>query len=279
MDAVNLGRQNYPAKKRSRHIPSVVQPDTLFHFVSKREYLMGMLKSKRIAPRYCCENFRYLNVRTVKELAFPMSCFCDIGLQKLEPHMNCYGSFGIALPKEWCMQKGFQAVQYLNHEGALASDTKTAIRTAMATLNRESSTKPEEVLTNYLLHQLMYLKPYQGRTRFRVDGRTHDKCFADECEWRYIPDLSATDLPAAVVNQWQIDNYLLSYSAALIKCEKALVEYEYNDLKYVMVDNADSFSFLLKEVENWRDEEQINTREMNVLLSKVVVWDEIKGDF
>ena len=193
--------------------------------------------------------------------------------------MNCYGSFGIALPKEWCMQKGFQAVQYLNHEGALASDTKTAIRTAMATLNRESSTKPEEVLTNYLLHQLMYLKPYQGRTRFRVDGRTHDKCFADECEWRYIPDLSATDLPAAVVNQWQIDNYLLSYSAALIKCEKTLVEYEYNDLKYVMVDNADSFSFLLKEVENWRDEEQINTREMNVLLSKVVVWDEIKGDF
>ena len=148
MDAVNLGRQNYPAKKRSRHIPSVVQPDTLFHFVSKREYLMGMLKSKRIAPRYCCENFRYLNVRTVKELAFPMSCFCDIGLQKLEPHMNCYGSFGIALPKEWCMQKGFQAVQYLNHEGALASDTKTAIRTAMATLNRESSTKPEEVLTS-----------------------------------------------------------------------------------------------------------------------------------
>lgn len=208
-----------------------------------------------------------------------MSCFCDIGLHKLEPHMNCYGSFGIAFPKEWCMRNGFQAVQYLNPEGALASDVKTAIRAAMAILNRASSTKTEEVLTDYLLHQLMYLKPYQGRTRFRVDGRTHDKCFADECEWRYIPDLSATDLPAAVVNQWQIDNYLLSYSAALRKCEKALVEYEYNDLKYVMVDNADSFAFLLKEVENWRDEEQINTREMNVLLSKVVVWDEIKGDF
>lgn len=278
MKMLDVGRQDCFTNRGSGHIPSTVQPDTLFHFVSKFEYLLDILKRRRILPRYCKENLRYLKLKAVKDLAFPMSCFCNIGLQKLGSHMECYGSFGVAFPKAWCMGKGFQAVHYLNERAPLAEDVRLAFRAAQKTLSRETLGE-EEALSSYLLHQLMYFKPYQGTMVYRVDGARHRKCFADECEWRYVPDLSQEGMPMVIVDDWQINNYLHSFSGALRNSEKAPVKFDYHDLKYVIVGNSSEFSRLLSETEEWRRDELISERDTSQLLSKVLVWDEIKGDF
>lgn len=278
LDFLDIGRQDRSTIGRRKHVPSTVQPDTLLHFVSKFEYLRSTLKRREIMPRYCKENFRYLNLGAVKDLAFPMSCFCDIGLQKLESHMECYGGFGVAFPKAWCIEQGFQPVHYLNDKAPLAVDVRRAFKASQRTLGR-SALGEEEILANYLLHQLMYFKPYQGMMEYRVDGRRHRKCFTDECEWRYIPDLSEEELPMVIVDDWKINNYLHDFSKALSSYPNASIKFNYDDLKYVMIDNASTFADLLSEIDKWRQDGEISESDANRLLSKVLVWDEIRGDF
>ena len=278
VDIIDVGDQPTQKAKRRSHIPSKVQPDTLFHFVSKPEYLFGLLADKAIVARYCGEDVRYLRLKGITKLAYPMSCFCDIGLQKLGQHMECYGFYGVAFPKEWCIERGLQPVLYLNKNTALAKDFRQAFHAARNSLDKKTS-RVQDSLADYMLHQLMYYKPYQGETRFRVDGRNHKKCFADECEWRYIPDLSSTQMPVVIRDQWVIDNFLNSYSDALRDMREANLSFEYEDIKYVMVESLESFSRLLNKVEQLKENGALSEPQANHLLSKVLVWSEIKGDF
>lgn len=275
---IDLGEQPPEKRKDAYHVPSTVQPDTLFHFVSKLDYLLATLERKMISPRYCREDVRYLQLQDVKELAFPMSCFCDIGLQKLEQHMGCYGYFGIAFPKKWCMDNGFQAIHYLNKGASLAKDVKKAFRAATKLMDHNGS-RATDTLSDFLLQQLMYYKPYQGRMKYRVDGKTRTKCLADECEWRYIPDVEPLDMDMVIRDEWTMNNYLNEYSAVFEGNTQVSLKFEYDEVKYIMVQNSDDFSELLRTVEKWEDKQSIGAGEARRLLSKVLVWNEIKGDF
>lgn len=277
IEIIEAGKQPKQEKKKRLHISSQVQPDTLFHFVSSPEYLFDILKMKAIVPRYCAEDIRYLALKNMKELAYPMSCFCDIGFQKLEQHMACYGYYGVAFPKSWCIEKGFQPILYINRNAALMSDFRDAFRLAMQLLG-DGLPAGQDKLANYLAHQMMYFKPYQGRTKFRVDKRVHNKCFADECEWRYIPDLSAINMPMIIQDQWTIDNYKSMYNEVLRECSEIHLKFDYSDLKYIMVKTPDDFSALLRTVEEMESAKAVDSQEAYHLLSKVLVWNEIKGD-
>ena len=46
-------------------------------------------------------------------------------------------------------------------------------------------------------------------------------------------------------------------------------------MKYVIVRSRDDFSTLLEQIEKW----DIGNVDRHKLLAKVLVWDEIKGDF
>ena len=160
-DTLNLGKIN-PNEQRNKvpkHIPSKVHPDTLFTFMTDFGFLLGCLEHKMLSPRYCEEDVRYLNLRRVKSLAYPMKCFCDISLKKLKVHMDWYGDYGIAFKKEWGMRHNIQPVHYLNEESDLRKDITEVLKAA---LNEEKAgSKTHEMLKNYLLHELMYYKPYQ----------------------------------------------------------------------------------------------------------------------
>lgn len=62
--------------------------NTLFHFMSKGEYLHSLLTNKAIVPRYCMEDIKYLNICndeiSFKEVAILQKCFCDIPFHKLK---------------------------------------------------------------------------------------------------------------------------------------------------------------------------------------------------
>ena len=153
-DTLNLGKIN-PNEQRNKvpkHIPSKVHPDTLFTFMTDFGFLLGCLEHKMLSPRYCEEDVRYLNLRRVKSLAYPMKCFCDISLKKLKVHMDWYGDYGIAFKKEWGMRHNIQPVHYLNEESDLRKDITEVLKAA---LNEEKAgSKTHEMLKNYLLHEL-----------------------------------------------------------------------------------------------------------------------------
>ena len=87
MSENNIGtvkRVNYADETDEVYVPSHVQADTLFSFTTKLEYLTSTIKNKMISPRYCEENIEYLQIDSIKSIAIPMKCFCDINLHMIK---------------------------------------------------------------------------------------------------------------------------------------------------------------------------------------------------
>ena len=124
MAQINIKLENATANKISlkKHVPSTIQADSLFTFTTKLEYLITMIKNKRVSARYCEEDLSYLNIPNLKKIAFPMKCFCDINMHRLEIHLMFYGYYGLAFEKSWGMQKGIQPIQYVNPDSDLKQD-------------------------------------------------------------------------------------------------------------------------------------------------------------
>ena len=123
---VSLGKAKRTREKRNKHIPSKIQADTLFTFMTDYEYLLSVLRSQLISPRYCEEDIKYLKIKGIKRSAYPMKCFCDINMHRLEEHLSWYGYYGVAFTKEWGMRNGIQPIQYINPNSALCKDFSQA---------------------------------------------------------------------------------------------------------------------------------------------------------
>ena len=75
-----------------KHDDYAQSANTIFNFMKKSSYLKEILQKKAIIPRYCKENFEYLNIHN-EDIFFPeafvlQKCFCDIPLHKLTESFN-----------------------------------------------------------------------------------------------------------------------------------------------------------------------------------------------
>ena len=73
--------------------------DTLFHFTKNINTLKNILQNG-FWPRYCLEDFNWYNAE-LGYIAYPMVCFCDIPLSRINEHVKFYGDYGIGLTKNW----------------------------------------------------------------------------------------------------------------------------------------------------------------------------------
>jgi len=78
-----------------------ISANTLFHFTSSMENLLGILTNE-FQPRYCLEDFNVLmagrtpNLET-HEFAIPLVSFCDLPLSQIGFHLSVYGDYGIGM--------------------------------------------------------------------------------------------------------------------------------------------------------------------------------------
>lgn len=259
--------------KDDKHIPSTVQADTLFHFTKELKFLINYLTKKMLSPRYSNENISYLHIKGIDEMAFPMKCFCDINLHKLGVHIESYGSYGIAFSKDWGMQNKIQPIQYINPESILSSDFTQAFNIALNTVKESSDN--EKVFKNFLMHELMYWKPYQGE-QVDCDGVIKPKCFTDECEWRFVPDVTKADFDQVLYKKSQLDKQKYDvFSDAMDGIKEISLQFEYSDIKYIIVKSRDDFKDISSVIKELIKDEF----EKSLLISKIIVWDESKGDF
>lgn len=94
--------------------------NALCNYMKRFEYLQMILEKQAIIPRYVIEPLGYLRITGVEQLAFPMTCFCDIPLSKVAGHMSKYGRYGIAFNKATVMNKfRLQPIHYINSNFAL----------------------------------------------------------------------------------------------------------------------------------------------------------------
>lgn len=265
----NIEEDNYT------HTPSQIQADTLFTFTSHLEYLIPIITNKMISPRYCTEDITYLNIPNLKRIAFPMKCFCDINLHKLEIHLEWYGYYGLAFSKEWGMKKGIQPIQYINPSSELCKDFSIAFSSALQS-DPEKETEAEQNMKNFLLHELMYYKPYEGMMKKRTTGIEEKKCFTDECEWRFVPDVTAAQYEQAYYNETILNaGSLMDISNSMSGNRDISLCFEYQDVKYIIVKSISDHEKLVTEIDGLDIEKSVKYQ----LISKIIIWDNSRGDF
>lgn len=164
-----------------KEYPSEQSANALFTCMRNIRFLKDILKRKKIYPRYYKEDIEYLHLPGLSGIAYPMKCFCDIFLNKLEKHMDKYGEYGIALTKEWGLTNKIQPIQYINENSFLYTSIQKLY---------ENRHDPNNKLDYQdLFHNILgFIKPISGK--MPKDDGVVTKNFHDEKEWRYIPEIS-----------------------------------------------------------------------------------------
>ena len=150
--------------------------------------LKKILTNMAIIPRYVNEDINYLGLST-DNLAIPMTCFCDINMQRIKWHTKRYGRYGIAFHKDWSIRKGIQPIHYINPESFILREYRETFIDA----EKYSGDDPEiERLQDYLLCHLAFMKPLYSDMSSSAKQNFHD-----EREWRYVPNMAdiSSELP------------------------------------------------------------------------------------
>ena len=131
--------------------------------------------------------------------------------------------------------------------------------------------------------QLMYYKPYQGKCLIldRDGNRSTTykiKSFADECEWRYVPDLTETEFNQIIIDEHIMDNFLNDFNKVFTKEKSVSLSFKYSDLKYVLVKNNKDAEQLIHSINDWKENNLIDIDDVYNILPKIIIWDDIKGD-
>ncbi|MBR0542036.1 MAG: hypothetical protein IJK26_07515 [Clostridia bacterium] len=270
---VSLGKAT-PKKNKKSHTPSSIQADTLFTFMPKLDFLLALIKTGMISPRFCTEDIKYLKIPKIKKVAYPMKCFCDINLHRLAEHLEWYGYYGVAFSKEWGMDNGIQPVQYINPDSYLRDDFTKAFSAALKYSGNENATYRK--LTGYLLHDLMYLKPYDGKMKNRNTNKTCKKCFTDECEWRFVPDVTIEGYEQIYHDSDLLNDVFLNDASNSLQGKSSVsLKFNYCDIKYIIVKNSADFELLTTAITNLN----LTDIEEKELVSKIIIWETAKGDF
>lgn len=236
---------------------------SLFHFVDKLEYLLEILEKQALIPRYCREDVEYLDIE-FKSLAYPMICFCDINFHKIKSHVEFYGKYGVGFSKDWGIKNKVQPIQYINKNSYLQSDFKEAFSASL-------KSKVDDLAHDFLLTQMLYYKPLHG-TMTRQNQHIK-KVFTDECEWRYIPNVSLYKLKSVLKEN---EEFLRNdYNNALKQAKGCWLKFNWNDIKYIIIESNDYFSEILNILDS-----QIKNKDIkNRIISKIIIWNEMEGDF
>ena len=122
----------------------------------------------------------------------------------------------------------------------------------------------------------MYYKPYEGRIKNRNTGKNSRKCFTDECEWRFIPNVTSFDFQEIYIDKTIINSGALNeYSNSMNGVPEVSLGFEYSDIKYIIVKTSDDLNELRRRIAGLGK----TADEIYQLISKVIVWDNSKGDF
>lgn len=252
------------ASSKSAYKPPHQSANTLFHFIEELEYLLLSLEKEALIPRYCVESVEYLDI-PFKSIAYPMICFCDINLHKIEEHIELYGGYGIAFSKEWGINEGIQPVQYLNENSHLHNDFSEAFKMAISSSNTDKA-------QDYLLSHMLFVKPIEG-DMLRNGGLIH-KNFTDECEWRFIPEVTSEGLPIVLPDSELVQKDTLNL--ALANAHTSWLRFSADDIKYLIMKNRTDFEEVLKIIIR---KKRLSETAKYKLASKIIIWDEARGDF
>ena len=238
---------------------------TLFHFTKSNEVLKLIIKNG-FWPRYCLEDVGWLGYSKFDFIAYPMVCFCDIPLSRVDEHVKFYGEFGIGLTKEWAKSNKLTPILYIAPNSPIPRTFRNIVD---HTYEMEGDAKEEAKQT--VRYLLAHAKPTEGN--MVVGGGFIPKEFHQESEWRYVPKhegiadyLKRPDFE---------DEKIIEENNDLTK-ENCSIAFTPKDIKYIFVksdsDIPDIINFIQTELDHFPG------ADLKVLMSRVTSLESIRHD-
>ncbi len=291
--------RNYQAKEELDDFEvtqSKITANALFNFMREYTFLEKVIYNMAISPRYYPEDVRYLRLKKgsedLTEWYIPMTCFCDIPLHQISYHAEGnsmspnandkgYGKFSIAFHKEFGIRKGIQPIHYLNEGSAHVEELTNTMNLLLNQGN--NATGVNEVLTNFIFEYIRMIKPYVGKMKRRdKDNNVIEitKNFQDEHEWRYIPKLNLRELPLMLVEEEGIRAEEINkiYTDSIPQTRDGVLKFDVEDVRYIFVDSVQHRNRLIQFIRGKRKGKRLSSQEKDILISKIMVYDELKED-
>ena len=248
-------------------------PDNLFHFTNKAR-LYKILES---TFKLSFAREKISGTTITKEFAVPMVSFCDLRLSELKEHITKYGKFGIGLTKEWAIKKGLNPVMYVSGNSLFTNNYLKGIDNLYATWKSTNDPIVSNSISNSyinLLNSFRYMKNYEGMLS-RNSKKSRKYRFADEREWRYVPELN---------NHINHPDFLSIHKIRTSR-EKASnnkklnhlrLSFQPDDIKYLIVKSENEIDPLIKHLQHVKSiySQTIVSR----LSSRILTYEQINKD-
>jgi hypothetical protein len=246
-----------------------LSPSTLFHLTNKKA-LKEILKDN-FKVKYCLEEIEHQD--NPVELAIPMVSFCDIKISEIKDHIEKYGYYGIGLSKEWAIKKNLNPVIYMNNNSTLCRDFITAIREYR--LNDEDEGFDWEQYFK-LSNIIRYTKKYEGDLKRNGEKLTNYR-FADEREWRYVPEMKSNNGFKHWLRKHEYDTPEKK-EAANRKLTNERLYFNANQILYIMVKKESEINEIINHI---RDVKGMNYTmgEIDRLTTRILSCERILNDF
>lgn len=238
--------------------------ENLFHFTKNIEFLKSILKNG-IRPRYCLEDHEWFNVDF--HIAYPMCCFCDIPLSRINDHTGFYGGYGIGLTKSWGIKNNLNPVVYCSSNGLAASVAEFLLKKNRDEDDEESDEQMER-REQAFFSLLKIIKPISGN--MIIGGKPVKKDFYLENEWRYTP---VNKINESVIVQADFDDEKDEKNRGL---EGDALIFTPSDIKYIFVESDDEIPEIVDFINNNLDSWPLS--DLKILTSRIVSLNTIYND-
>lgn len=251
---------------------SVISSNSLFHFTSVKENLLGIL-DKEFLPRYSIEivKLKSDSDREVMCQAIPMICFCDISLSQIQNHIKEYGNYGIGMTKEWGIRNKLNPVIYINADSSI-SNSIYDLKDNMVELLSGPCTTPLKNASDEFMKLLNFLKPYEGLSFKNQKNKVR---FYDEKEWRYVPEINFDDRTTLTFEEF---NNTIIREKENSKIEKHKLKFNINDIKYIFINSNNEIHEFVEAIQNIKGS-RYSRKEVDILKTKILTIENLKEDF
>lgn len=251
---------------------SSLYPDILFHFTNK-ESLYNIL-NETFKVSYSLE--KITGTKNSVEFGAPMVSFCDLKLSELKSHMNKYGKYGIGLTKEWAYKYGLNPVFYVNGNSPLVESFLEGVNNLYSEIKKTGNDAQYFPLLesyNSTLNMYRFMKNYEGDLKRRGKKVIKNFRFADEREWRYVPNSSDLLYPFAPK-----DNFSNTKKKNLLNAQVSHIKlaFQAEDIKYLIIERDEEISDLIMHLELAKAHYDENTRRR--LASIILTSEQIHND-
>ena len=239
--------------------------DTLFHFTKNIETLKSILLNG-FWPRYCLEDFNWYNTQ-LGYIGYPMVCFCDIPLSRINDHVQFYGEYGIGLTKSWGLTNKLSPVIYIYPSSGPYDALYKLLGNNYSIKNGYYPTANTDI--NRILS---FIKPIHGN--MLIGGQPTEKVFYQENEWRYVPN-SNNKFKQWITKEQFNDSSSTNQLNQEIK-ESGTIQISPNDIRYIFVKSDSDIPTIIDFIQSISGNYTVN--DMKLLMSRVTSLESINHD-